>query len=656
MSPPVHATPEPGPEGQPNPLGLHALVSVVVSCGAGVILHAGSQVPQIAFDWFLPPLILLTLFSTRYRVKVPGRPASVSVSEAFVFLLVLRYGPAPAVLTVALDGLIVSALQGDRRWYRALFNVAEPALSTFAAALVFRSLTDAGTTGSWALTPGLLAATMAMSLTYFALNSWLTALAVALENGGSPYRLWTRHALYLAVNDCAAAGLAVLVVTSGGTASLVLGGLVLPVLVLSYLTYKTAADRVDDATRHAREVEQMYRATVETLAIAVDAKDQVTHGHIRRVQRHTVALARALGVTAEHDLKALEAASLLHDVGKLAVPDYVLNKPGALSEAEFEQVKRHATKGAEILSAVTFPYPVVPIVRHHHEQWCGRGYPDGLAGEQIPLGARILAVVDCFDAVTSDRPYRRRLTDEEAAAILLDRSGTMYDPAVVEAFIRLVPELRRVDAVIDARSAGEAASFAEPVLPVQATGADADTVSPLVMTLLEAAGPVAEADLRRALPGSAVALFARAPARDLLVTAFVSSDLGQSAHGSPFPIGAGLSGWVAAHRHTIVNSSADLDLGEAALARGFRACVSTPVFVLGDLAGVLTVYRKGEGAFTRDEVRLIGALAQRVGMNLAQAEDPAGVSGRMLRLPSGWGRGARAEGAGSRPSSRGSTW
>ncbi len=140
----------------------------------------------------------------------------------------------------------------------------------------------------------------------------------------------------------------------------------------------------------------------------MDAKDQVTHGHIRRVQRHTVALARVLGVNDEIELKALEAASLLHDVGKLAVPDYVLNKPGALSHAEFERIKLHAAKGAEILTAVEFPYPVVPIVRSHHEQWNGQGYPDGLSGEDIPFGARILTVVDCFDAVTSDRPYRRQ--------------------------------------------------------------------------------------------------------------------------------------------------------------------------------------------------------------------------------------------------------
>ena len=124
----------------------------------------------------------------------------------------------------------------------------------------------------------------------------------------------------------------------------------------------------------------------------------------------------------------------------------MLNKPSALTSAEFETMKKHASMGARILTAVDFPYPIVPIVRHHHERWDGGGYPDGLVGAEIPLGARILAVVDCFDALTSDRPYRPRLTDEQAAEILRSRQATFYDPVVVEKFVELIPELRRADA------------------------------------------------------------------------------------------------------------------------------------------------------------------------------------------------------------------
>src|SRR5262249_25924089 len=163
----------------------------------------------------------------------------------------------------------------------------------------------------------------------------------------------------------------------------------------------------------------------------------VTHGHIRRVQLHATQLAHAIGVSDDTLLKAIEAAALLHDMGKLAVPEYILNKPGKLTEAEFEKMKLHASVGADILSAIDFPYPVVPIVRHHHESWDGSGYPSGIKGTDIPIGARILAVVDCFDALTSDRPYRPKLPDAEALRLLKDRRGSMYDPMIVDAFCRL---------------------------------------------------------------------------------------------------------------------------------------------------------------------------------------------------------------------------
>src|SRR5258705_9328269 len=164
---------------------------------------------------------------------------------------------------------------------------------------------------------------------------------------------------------------------------------------------------------------------------------------MRRVQAYEVGLAKHVGVGDERLIKAIEAAALLHDMGKLAVPEYILNKPGKLTAAEFEKMKLHSAVGADILSAIDFPYPVVPIVRHHHENWDGTGYPDKVRGTEIPIGARILSVVDCFDALTSDRPYRPKLTDDEALAILRERRGSMYDPLVVDAFVRVHKEIAR---------------------------------------------------------------------------------------------------------------------------------------------------------------------------------------------------------------------
>src|SRR5688500_14268899 len=177
--------------------------------------------------------------------------------------------------------------------------------------------------------------------------------------------------------------------------------------------------------------------------MAIDAKDQITHGHIRRVQQLAVGLGEAMGLKESAQIRAVEAAALLHDMGKLAIPEYILNKPGPLTPAEFEKMKLHASVGADILSAIEFPYPVVPIVRHHHESWDGTGYPTGLKGTDIPIGARILAVVDCFDALTSDRPYRPKMSDSDALAILLDRRGSMHDPIIIDTFVRVYEEIAR---------------------------------------------------------------------------------------------------------------------------------------------------------------------------------------------------------------------
>jgi len=182
---------------------------------------------------------------------------------------------------------------------------------------------------------------------------------------------------------------------------------------------------------------------IEALARAQAARDRSTHAHARRVRRYAVALAGEISISEDRTLAAIDAAALLHDIGKLGIPDRLLDKPGPLTREEYDHVKLHAIIGADILSAVAFPGPLAVIVRHHHEHWDGTGYPDGLRGEAIPIGARVLSVVDCYDALTSDRPYRRALSHGCAVAIIHDHSGTMYDPQIVDAFLRIV---QRMDA------------------------------------------------------------------------------------------------------------------------------------------------------------------------------------------------------------------
>ena len=220
---------------------------------------------------------------------------------------------------------------------------------------------------------------------------------------------------------------------------------VFPYLILSafsvfvtYLIFRSATSRLRGKTIEIEAISQLHLATAEALATAIDAKDQTTHCHVRRIQIYAAGMGEVFGLPPE-DIAALNAGALLHDVGKLAVPSHILNKPGRLTPAEFERMKLHTVVGAQILNRVNFPYPVIPIVRHHHEQWDGRGYPDQLKGDEIPLTARILAVVDCFDSIREDRPFRRGMTGEEATALLQRGAGNHFDPQVVELFLQNLP-------------------------------------------------------------------------------------------------------------------------------------------------------------------------------------------------------------------------
>ena len=233
---------------------------------------------------------------------------------------------------------------------------------------------------------------------------------------------------------------------------LIYGTFLLPYIVLApisiiatYLIYRSARTRLQSKTNEVEALSKLHLATAEALATAIDAKDQTTHCHVRRVQIYAAGMGEVFGLSPD-EIAALKAGALLHDIGKLAVPPHILNKPGPLTPAEFEKMKIHTVVGAQILGRVDFPYPVIPIVRHHHEQWDGRGYPDKLRGEQIPITARIISVVDCFDSIREDRPFRRGMTLDEAQALLLRGSGIHFDPVVVEQFIKNLP---RFDAEIE---------------------------------------------------------------------------------------------------------------------------------------------------------------------------------------------------------------
>src|SRR5689334_2353004 len=232
--------------------------------------------------------------------------------------------------------------------------------------------------------------------------------------------------------------------------SLIFAVLGVLIFALVYLLYRFNERRLDEIRqaeaerrRHAEEMADIHMNTIESLAIAIDAKDQTTHGHVRRTQIYAREMGKLFSLTAS-EIHALHAGALLHDIGKLAVPEYILNKPGKLTEAEFAKMKIHPTVGGDILRRVNFPYPVEDIVRYHHEKWDGSGYPKGLKGEAIPLIARIISVVDFYDATRCDRPYRKGMKREDSLSLLNGMVGSAFDPKVVKKFVEHVEEFDRL--------------------------------------------------------------------------------------------------------------------------------------------------------------------------------------------------------------------
>ena len=585
----------------------------------------------IGYQWFI--LAALTLISGSATITLPSSYASVSSSETFVFTAVLLYGPAAGTIIVALDALVISFWISKRRNepHRALFNVSAPAVSVWCASQLFfqiagiAPLVKEEPSRSYAILPALIV----FALAYFALNSWLITFVIALEKRLNPVKVWTSNFLWMSLNYFAGASIAFLFVGYNRRIDIGYIGVIVPLLLVLYFTFKTTISRVEDADRHLEQLNRLYLSTIETLAMAIDAKDQVTHGHIRRVQAHATSLAREVGVRDENLLKAIEAAALLHDMGKLAVPEYILNKPGKLTETEFEKMKLHASVGADILSAIEFPYPVVPIVRHHHENWDGTGYPAGIKGTAIPIGARILSVVDCFDALTSDRPYRPKLSDSEALAIIKDRRGTMYDPMIVDTFfaflstspieiprqgppsdvLNTIARSRRASLVQTSATPSEKASGADETLTVyELAKAFAGQVG------IGDAGDVIAKHIDRLIPASVCVFFIHDQASGELEARHVVGEGFSQIRGTKIGLGQRLSGWVGANRQTIVNSDATLDLGEAAssFSPRLRSCLSTALLFDNELIGVLSLYSTAENAFNEDHRRVIEVVARQI--------------------------------------------
>jgi putative nucleotidyltransferase with HDIG domain len=575
------------------------------------------QPPDWRNQWL--SLVLLTILSGLLPVKLPTVNVSISISETFVIAGTLLFGPSGGTVLVLLDAIFISLrlfLAGALRWQQVLFNLAAPPLSVWIAAHL------SGITPLLATDPAFdnrfMLTLAAFTTVYFVLNSWLITFALALQRNLKPTAIWRRHFVDLLINYVAAASVASLLVYNTRTVRVEFVAAIAPLLLMLYLTYKWSNRRIEVEREKNAELNRVFLSTIEALALAIDAKDQVTHGHIRRVQRYTMALAKALGVEDDKQLDALKAAALLHDTGKLAVPEYILNKPGPLTPAEFERMKVHAAVGADILKSINFPYPVEPMVRHHHENWNGSGYPDGIKGQQIPVGARILSVVDCYDALTSDRPYRPRYSRQHAEQVLRERRGTWYDPWVVDAFLKILDKLEREEIEETKTSGSEATALPLPAQldVITATTAEEREFNELRRELplaptVDSAAELLFRHLRRVIPAANLTLFVPdLTTNELRVIA--TQGVGTAAvEGLSIPTGDRISGWALAHKQAVLNSNAALELGPVArtFSTPLRYALAVPVLngSNNSAIGVITAY--ASEPFDNDHRRMLESAA-----------------------------------------------
>ena len=617
-----------------KPLGAAYLRLVQIG---GLLILSGSTVDL----WMHPPgwaWLLLTgvaALTGSYAVKIPGVVVRLSVSEPIVFLSTLLFGPAPGTITAAVDALVMSLRLPSRLRtpHRILFNVGGLAISVFPSAVLYFYIAGLDPRApAYGRLDSFVVPLYLFAVSVFAINSTLVAAAVSIERRLPAFYVWRTQFLWLSASYLASAAIAAILVVFTDTVDFALAGVLLPLVVVSYLAVRTTLGRLDDTNKHLSEVNTLYLSTIETLAMAIDAKDQVTHGHIRRVQRFAVGLARALGVTEDRQLRAIEAAALLHDMGKLAIPEFILNKPGKLTAREFSVMKTHAAVGADLLSSIQFPYPVVPIVRHHHENWDGSGYPDGIKGSDIPIGARILSVVDCYDALTSDRPYRPAMSAEQALDILTQRRGRMYDPLVIDTFVR-EHAILRADGALDDLPSMILASQTESN-SLAATTSEPQEVQPAPvesLRLLSSLAPFPDApplgmvcrqlvaNIRAIASFDTVAIYVLDEQSSDAVAIFTDGSGGPALYSKRVPIAEQMTGWVAAHRTAVWNTDAALDLASVASRVDLALGSSLPLCSDGAIIGVMSLYGRPDQEITMAQRRALESLLPTIASSLKDA-------------------------------------
>jgi putative nucleotidyltransferase with HDIG domain len=592
----------------------------------------------------------IALVASRMKVSLPGVTGTMSMNFLFVLVGVAELGLAETMVMSCLAMLVqcLLATKHKPRPEQVLFSVSSMACSILAAYAVYH-----------AQPASLHALEQPMMLllaagVFFLTNTFSIALVIALTENKNVWAVWRDSYFWSFPNYLVAAAVACMISALGQRIGWQSALLVLPILYVIYRSHSLYIRRLEEAKqfaeerqKNAEEVVALHRRTIHTLALAIEAKDQTTHDHLERVEVYAIEVGTELGLN-ETELEALRAAALLHDIGKLAVPEHIISKPGKLTPEEFEKMKIHTIVGGEIVEQVRFPYPVAPIVRSHHEKWDGSGYPDGLVGEQIPIGARIISAVDCLDALASDRQYRRALPLDEAIKIVEKESGKAFDPRVVDVLSRRYVELERkaksggnaekaklsTDLKIE-RGAAPAAGFEQTRDLLQFNRSINAEEWDGVIARLERCPDRAKAfalvrdEVSKLVPYDALAIYERTS--EILRPIFLDGDDYSLFSSLEIPLGGGLSGWVAENRKAILNGNPSVEpgyLNDPTKFSVLRSAIAVPLETTSGIAGVLSLYHQDRDAFTEQDRDLLIALGAKLGALMERTKVVIAINSR----------------------------
>ena len=586
--------------------------------------------------------LFFVALSSQMKVTMPGVNGTMSVNFLFTLLAVTSLDPAQSVL-VSITGALTQLLWKSKsklKRIHVMFNASSSTISCGIAYLVFHSSTLRSLNSTFTLM------VFWTSVTFFLLNTSMVAIVAAMSKEKPVWKFWKDNYFWTAPQYLVGALLTWLVHIIENQAGWEISVLVLPVLFLVERSYRLYLDRLGQEQAHVTQMADLHLRTIKSLALAINAKDVTTHGHLRRVEVFTQEIGKELNV-GEDVMQALQAAALLHDIGKLAVPEYIISKPGKLTLEEFEKMKIHPVVAAEILESVKFPYPVVPIVRHHHEKWDGTGYPDGIKGEDIPIGARILTAVDCLDAMASDRQYRRAISLDDAIEVLVSESGKTFDPKVVEILRRRYKELEALaressadedspSTVVKAENGEVASAGPEPcdsssvqelkpekidfISSIAAARQEIQTLFEVTTDLgsslsLDDTFSLLATRIKIVVPHDCIAFYLTKD--DRLMPQFVQGIDSKLFASLEIPFGQGLSGWVVENHRPIINGNPSVEPGYLNDSKKFstlRAALSIPLHGMNQVIGVMTLYHMENDAFSRDHLRILLAIGSKCGI------------------------------------------